>query len=60
MVEVVDHTIVFRILQSQQLKPYHVQNVQALKNVNYEQRNFVYVPHNIVIEPHLFGLCYVQ
>ena len=34
----VDHTTVFVILQSQQLKPYHLQRVQALEDVDCEQR----------------------
>ena len=37
MFEGVNHTTVFMILQSQQLKPYHPLRVQALQNVDYEQ-----------------------
>lgn len=33
-----DHTTVFTILQSQQLKSYHIQRVHPLENVDYEQR----------------------
>ena len=38
MVKGVDHMTVFRTLQNQQLKLYHLQRVHSLKNVDYEQR----------------------
>ena len=56
MVEGVDHTTVFRILQSQQLKPSHLQSVQART----ETGILFTLLHKIVIELHLFSLCHVH
>ena len=53
-VEGADHSTVIRVLQSQQLKPYHVQRVQALE---YEQAFCLLLYTKLL---HLFSLCYAH
>ena len=40
MVEDVNQTSVFRIIQNHQLKPNHLQKIQTLEETEYEQRQF--------------------